>query len=153
MAGIGLSTARPILLGISQLFEIELSRSDKRGGGCSACRRTGGVQQGWSGRGPRPAAVADGWWPLNGSDNEAVVNMPHPVTEQRGDNPQAIDRHDAVIERYRRGQLSHRQVGEALGLDYWQTEAYLRERGVLLKYSAADLEADEAALKRISRES
>jgi len=48
------------------------------------------------------------------------------VARQWGDTPQAIGRHvveDAVIERYRAGRLSHRQVGEALGFDYWQTSA------------------------------
>ena len=56
---------------------------------------------------------------------------------------------DAVIERYRTGRLSHRQVGEALGLDYWQTESFLKERGVPLNYSVADLESDEATLKNL----
>ena len=36
-----------------------------------------------------------------------------------------------------------------LGLDYWQTEAFLKERGVPLNYSAADLEADNTKLDRI----
>lgn len=80
--------------------------------------------------------------------------MPDPVARQWGDTPQAIARHvveDAVIERYRSGRLSQRQVGEALGFDYWQTEAFLRDRGVPVNYSVADLEADEAALKKIAR--
>jgi len=80
--------------------------------------------------------------------------MPDPVARQWGDTPQAIARHvieDAVIERYRSGGLSQRQVGEALRLDYWQTEAFLRDRGVPVNYSVADLEADEAALKKIAR--
>ena len=82
--------------------------------------------------------------------------MPDPVARQWGDTPQAIARHvveDAVIERYRSGRLSQRQVGEALGFDYWQTEAFLRDRGVPVNYSVADLEADEAALKKIARSS
>jgi predicted HTH domain antitoxin len=69
-----------------------------------------------------------------------------------GDTPQAIGRHvveDVVIERYRGGRLSHRQVGKALGLNYWQTETFLKERGVPLNYSAADLEADAATLEKI----
>ncbi len=87
---------------------------------------------------------------------DVVLNMPDPVARHWGDTPQAIARHlveDAVIERYRAGRLSHRQVGEALGLDYWQTEAFLRERGVSLNYSVADLQADEVAFERISRRS
>jgi predicted HTH domain antitoxin len=59
----------------------------------------------------------------------------------------------AVIERYRTGRLSHRQVGEALGLDYWQAETFLAARGVPLNYSATDLEADEATLGKILRRS
>jgi predicted HTH domain antitoxin len=83
---------------------------------------------------------------------EVVVNIPDPVARQWGDTPQAIGRHiveDAAIERYRAGRLSHRQVGEVLGLHYWQTETFLKERGVPLNYSATDLEADAATLKKI----
>jgi predicted HTH domain antitoxin len=36
-----------------------------------------------------------------------------------------------------------------LGLDYWQTEAFLKQRGVPLDYSAADLQADNATLDKI----
>jgi predicted HTH domain antitoxin len=83
---------------------------------------------------------------------DVVVSMPDPVARQWGDTPQAIGRHvveDAVIERYRAGRLSQRQVGEALGLNYWQTEAFLQGRGVPLNYSVADLEADAVTLEKI----
>jgi len=83
---------------------------------------------------------------------DVVVSMPDPVVRQWGDTPQAIGRHvveDAVIERYRAGRLSHRQAGEALGLNYWETETFLKERGVPLNYSAPDLEADAATLEKI----
>lgn len=83
---------------------------------------------------------------------DVVVSMPDTVARQWGDTPQAIGLHvveDAVIERYRAGRLSHRQVGEALGLNYWQTETFLKERGVPLNYSAADLEADAATIEKI----
>jgi predicted HTH domain antitoxin len=83
---------------------------------------------------------------------DVVVSMPDPVARQWGDTPQAICRHvveDAAVGRYRAGRLSHRQVGEVLGLDYWQTEAFLEERGVPLNYSANDLEADAATLEKV----
>ncbi len=83
---------------------------------------------------------------------DVVVSMPDPVARQWGDTPQAIGRHlveDAVIERYRTGRLSHRQVGEALGLNYWQAESLLKERGVPLNYTLTDLEADQATLAKI----
>jgi predicted HTH domain antitoxin len=83
---------------------------------------------------------------------DVVVIMSDPVARQWSDTPQAIGRHvveDAAIESYRAGRLSHRQVGEALGLDYWQTEAFLEEREVPLNYSATDLEDDTATLEKI----
>lgn len=85
---------------------------------------------------------------------DVIVSLPNPLARQWGDDPQAIARalkEDAVLERYRTGKLSHRQVGEALGLDYWQTEAFLTERAVPLNYSVADLEADEATLENLAR--
>ena len=56
---------------------------------------------------------------------------------------------NAAIEEYRAGRLSHRQVGEMLGFDYWQAERFLAEHRVPLNYSIADLEADRATLDRI----
>jgi predicted HTH domain antitoxin len=84
---------------------------------------------------------------------EVLVHMPDFIARQWGETPQAISRHlveDAVIERYRVGRLSLRQAGLALGLDYWQTQAFLKERGLSLNYSADDLEADVATLERIA---
>ncbi len=78
--------------------------------------------------------------------------MPDQVARQFGQTPDAVGRHvmeDAAIEGYRAGRLTQRQVGAMLGLDYWQTEAFLTERAVKLNYSPADLAADNAILERI----
>jgi len=83
---------------------------------------------------------------------QVTVKMPDQLARQWGDTPDAVGRHvmeDAAIEGYRAGRGSHRQVGELLRLDYWQTEAFLKERGVPVNYSAADLEADNATLDKI----
>jgi predicted HTH domain antitoxin len=85
---------------------------------------------------------------------KVTVNLPDQVARQWGETPDAVGLHvieDAAIEGYRAGRLSHRQVGELLGLDYWQTEAFLKERGVPVNYSAADLDADNATLDKILR--
>ena len=82
------------------------------------------------------------------------MEMPDQVARQWGETPDAVGRHvmeDAAIEGYRAGRLTQRQVGAMLGLDYWQTEAFLIERAVPLNYSAADLAADHATLEKISR--
>ena len=83
---------------------------------------------------------------------QVTVELPDQVARQWGETPDAVGRHvmeDAAIEGYRTGRLSHRQVGAMLELDYWQTEAFLKERGVPLNYSAADLEADHVTLDKI----
>ena len=81
-----------------------------------------------------------------------TVELPDQIARQWGETPDAVGRHvleDAAIEGYRAGRLSQRQVGAMLGLDYWQTEAFFKERGVPLNYSAADLEADGVTLDKI----
>ena len=83
---------------------------------------------------------------------QVIVELPDQVARQWGETPDAVGRHvleDAAIEGYRAGRLSQRQLGTMLGLDYWQTEAFLQERGVPLNYSTADLEADNATLDTI----
>ena len=83
---------------------------------------------------------------------QVTVKMPDEVARQWGETPDDVGRHvmeDAAIQAYQAGRISHRQVGEMLGLDYWQAEAFLRERAVPIKYSAMDLEADNAALDKI----
>jgi len=83
---------------------------------------------------------------------QVTVELPDAIARQWGETPHAVGRHvleDVTIEGYRTGRLSHRQVGQMLGLDYWQTESFLKERGVPLNYTAADLEADNATLAKI----
>ena len=83
---------------------------------------------------------------------QVTLAMPDEVARRWGETPDAVGRHvleDAAVQGYRAGRLSHRQVGEMLGLDYWQTESFLTERGVTVNYSASDLEADKIALDKI----
>ena len=53
---------------------------------------------------------------------EITVKLPENVDRTFGETPEDMGRHlleNAAIEEYRAGRLSHRQVGEMLGLDYW----------------------------------
>lgn len=88
----------------------------------------------------------------NGLMIEVTVKLPERIAQTLGDTPEAMARQlleNSAVEGYRAGRLSHRQVGEMLGLDYWQAETFLSDRGVALNYGAADLEADRAALDKI----
>jgi predicted HTH domain antitoxin len=48
-----------------------------------------------------------------------------------------------AVEGYRTGALTRGQVGQLLGLSFWETEALLKERGADLQYTAEDLEQDQ----------
>lgn len=86
---------------------------------------------------------------------EVTLTLPDQLAQSFGDTPTLRARRvleNALIEEYREGRLSHRQLGEPLGLDYWQTEAFLAERKVPLNYSLDDLAADRATLEQVLRE-
>lgn len=53
-----------------------------------------------------------------------------------------------AVEGYRSGALTRGQVGRALGLNFWGTEAFLKERMAFLHYGLEDLEQDALAPKR-----
>lgn len=53
-----------------------------------------------------------------------------------------------AAEGYRSDALTREQVAQLLGLDFWQTEAFLKERQAWLTYDANDLRADRIALDR-----
>ena len=83
---------------------------------------------------------------------EVIIKLPDTLARMFGATPEARSQRlteDAAIEEYRAGHLSQRQVGEMLGLDYWQTERLLAERRVSLNYSLDDLQADRATLNEI----
>jgi predicted HTH domain antitoxin len=54
-----------------------------------------------------------------------------------------------AAEGYRQDILSHQQVAELLGLNRWQTDAFLKERAAYLHYSADDLKDDLDTLKHL----
>jgi predicted HTH domain antitoxin len=47
-----------------------------------------------------------------------------------------------ALEAYRDGTLSREQVGRVLGLAFWATEAFLKERQAYLAYDERDLDDD-----------
>jgi len=54
-----------------------------------------------------------------------------------------------ALEGYRDGTLSREQVGRILGLSFWETEAFLKERQAYLAYDEEDLEQDRRDLDRL----
>ena len=55
-----------------------------------------------------------------------------------------------ALELFRRGQLSHYELSQVLGLDHAQTDAYLKRHNVLEgSPTMSDLEADRRTLERV----
>lgn len=55
-----------------------------------------------------------------------------------------------ALEGYRDGALTRDQVGRLLGLSFWATENFLKERQAYLAYTEEDLEQDRRDLDRIA---
>lgn len=54
-----------------------------------------------------------------------------------------------AVEGYRDGTLTRDQVGRLLGLSYWETEAFLKERQAYLAYTEENFEQDRRNLDRL----
>lgn len=83
---------------------------------------------------------------------EITIQLPDKFAGSIGETPSLRSRRvleNTAIEEYRAGHISQRQVGEILGFDYWQTEAFLAERKVPLNYGLSDLEIDRTTLDAI----
>lgn len=83
---------------------------------------------------------------------EITIKLPDLLAQAFGATDEARTKRlteDAAIGEYRDGKLSQRQVGEMLGLDYWQTERFLTERKVPLNYALSDLQADHLTLNDV----
>ena len=53
-----------------------------------------------------------------------------------------------ALEGYRDGTLTRDEVGDVLGLSFWDTEAFLKNRQAYLAYAEEDLEQDRSDLGR-----
>lgn len=57
-----------------------------------------------------------------------------------------------AVDGYRETRLSQRQVGKMLGLNFWETEAFLKEHEAYLDYDMDDLMQDMENLERLERQ-
>lgn len=81
---------------------------------------------------------------------QVTVEIPDAVVAQFRQNGRTMSRElleALAVEGYRTENLSRAQVGELLGLNYWETEEFLGQHGALLHYDLSDLEQDRKALR------
>ena len=82
-----------------------------------------------------------------------TIELPDNIREQI-EGKQALSRFalEAVaMEGYRQEFLSQRQVGQLLGMNFWETEAFLKIHKVYLHYDLADFANDMQALERVKQ--
>ncbi|HUS36131.1 MAG TPA: UPF0175 family protein [Verrucomicrobiae bacterium] len=83
---------------------------------------------------------------------QVTIRLPDAVADAFGKTAETRQRtvlEDTAIEAYREGRLTQRQVGDVVGLDYWQTEDLLLKRGVPLNYGIVELDEDRATMEKV----
>ena len=83
------------------------------------------------------------------------VELPEDIAKHLQDEWRDLSRGalEAIAsEGYRDGSLTRDQVGQLLGLSFWDTEAFLKQRRAYLAYAEEDLEQDRKDIDRASRQ-
>ena len=82
-----------------------------------------------------------------------AVDLPEDIAERLETAWRDVSRgalEAVALEGYRDGSLTRDQVGRLLGLSFWDTEAFLKERQAYLSYDEEDFEQDGRDLDRIA---
>jgi predicted HTH domain antitoxin len=83
-----------------------------------------------------------------------AVDVPEDIARRLKDAWQDLSRgtlEAVAVEAYRDGTLSRDQVGRLLGLSFWETEAFLKQRQAYLAYTEEDLQSDRDDLDYSTR--
>ncbi len=79
-----------------------------------------------------------------------TIELPEQIRESLEAEWQELPRfilEHLAVEGYRQALLSHRQVGQMLGLDYWQAEEFLKAHTAYPNYGLEDFKQDLATLE------
>ena len=82
------------------------------------------------------------------------VSLPDSLVRALGNNAAELPRQTLealVSQSYRAGKLTHAQVGESLGLDRWETDAFLKSSHAQRAWESEEFSADLAHLRSISK--
>ncbi|MBE0541401.1 MAG: UPF0175 family protein [Verrucomicrobia bacterium] len=82
------------------------------------------------------------------------ILLPDALVDALGSDPDALSRQaleGLVAQAYRAGRLAHAQAGEILGLDRWQTDAFLKRAKAFRPGEAEEYGSDLAALRRLGK--
>jgi len=82
------------------------------------------------------------------------ILLPDALLKALGDEPAELPRRTLealVAQSYRASRITHAQAGEILGLDRWQTDAFLKSAQAFRPTAARDFAPDLAELRRIGK--
>lgn len=83
---------------------------------------------------------------------QVTIDIPEAIArqiEQLGGSAERELLEAFILEEYRRERLSRGRVGELLGLDFWETEKFLKEHDAYLHIDVQDLEHDTESLGKL----
>jgi len=81
------------------------------------------------------------------------ISVPDDLVKAIGASPSELPRRafEAMVsEAYRAGKITHAQAGEMLGLDRWQTDAFLKGAQAYRAREAEEFSGDLATLRRLA---
>jgi predicted HTH domain antitoxin len=81
-----------------------------------------------------------------------TLEIPEAVEKALGDTPEQSRRRALecmVVEGYKAEKLSHRKVGELLGLSWHETEEFLARNGAMLHMTAEEVETEVEAMQKL----
>ena len=82
---------------------------------------------------------------------QVTVELPDEIAQQLGSNAEMPRRilEAVALQRYLAEEISLSRLGEVLGLDRWEAEAFLDKHNARLPYTQAMLEADRRNLSKL----
>lgn len=82
------------------------------------------------------------------------ISVPDTLVKALGAQPEELPRQTLealIVQAYRKGQITHAQVGELLDLDRWKTDAFLKSAQAFRAEQNEEFTSDLERLRRISK--
>ena len=82
------------------------------------------------------------------------ISIPDSLVKAMGAEPEELPRQTLealIVQAYRKGQITHAQVGDLLVLDRWNTDAFLKNAQAFRATESEEFASDLESLRRISK--
>ena len=82
------------------------------------------------------------------------ISVPDALIKALGAAPEELPHQTLealIVQAYRKGQVTHAQVGELLDLDRWQTDRFLKNAQAFRDHESEEFSSDLERLRKISK--